>query len=153
MELAAEAVEKGLVFGSQKLYDEICNKIATGTLPLKALCAENPHWPRPELILEWRMRDPKFAAAYHAAKGHQIEALVDEMLEISDNVGNDNITKYDKEGDAYSVPNNEWINRSRLKIATRQWLASKLLPRVYGDKTQTDTTITVKHEDAIRELL
>ena len=31
------------------------------------------------------------------------------------------------------VANSEWINRSRLRVDTRKWLAGKLCPRLYGD--------------------
>jgi hypothetical protein len=35
----------------------------------------------------------------------------------------------------YNVENKEWTNRSRLRIDARKWVASKLKPKVYGDKT------------------
>lgn len=44
------------------------------------------------------------------------------------------------------------IQRMRLRIDTRKWLAAKLFPRVYGEKQQIDSTVTVKHEDKLKEL-
>jgi hypothetical protein len=36
--------------------------------------------------------------------------------------------------------NGEHIQRSRVRIDTRKWLLSKMLPKVYGDKTEVAVT-------------
>ena len=36
------------------------------------------------------------------------------------------------------VADNEWINRSRLRVDTRKWLMGKLAPKKYGDKVQQE---------------
>jgi hypothetical protein len=40
----------------------------------------------------------------------------------------------------------------RLIADTRKWIACKLIPKVYGDKQTIEQTVTVKHEDALKEL-
>ena len=39
-----------------------------------------------------------------------------------------------------TVLNAEHVSRSKLRVATRQWLASKLNPETYGEKTKTEHT-------------
>lgn len=133
---------------SLELADEICKKLATSNKGIKQLCAENPNWPAGETVFLWRIAHKEFGDAYTVAKQHQIEVIVDEILQIADDSSKDTIV--DENG--VEVCNRDWINRSRLKIDTRKWLACKLAPKLYGDKVVTENTVTVRHEDALKEL-
>ena len=57
------------------------------------------------------------------------------IRDIADDGSNDYMEKLDKDGEVigYSI-NGENIQRSRLRVDSRKWLASKLLPKKYGDK-------------------
>ena len=33
-----------------------------------------------------------------------------------------------------------------------KWVASKLMPKVYGDRQQVDSTVTITHEDTLKDL-
>ena len=79
---------------------------------------------------------------------HQAHILAEEIISISDNSTHD--TVYDQDGNAKC--NNEWIARSRLRVDSRKWIASKMLPKLYGDKVQNEHVIVVKHEDALAGL-
>jgi hypothetical protein len=49
----------------------------------------------------------------------------------------------EREGGAEAVAfelNGENIQRSRVRIDTRKWLLSKMLPKVYGDKSEVAVT-------------
>jgi len=116
-----------------ELAKEICDAIASQSKGLKQLCDENPHWPDRSNIKKWIRKDLTFRAMYTEAKKDQVESLVDDILEIADDTRNDTLTKYDHDGEPYEVCNSEWINRSRLRVDTRKWLAAKLCPRLYGD--------------------
>lgn len=118
----------------EELGKEICEKVACNTTSLRSLCKKNPHWPSDETIYKWRRENEKFAGMYAKAKAEQIEALVDETLEIC----NDSSEDYIVDDDGKLQFNKEHVMRSRLKVDTRKWLASKLVPRLYGDKL-TDT--------------
>ncbi len=54
------------------------------------------------------------------------------MADIADDGSND----FTKDKDGKAVVDHEHIQRSRLRIDTRKWIASKLLPKRYGDKLQ-----------------
>ena len=74
----------------------------------------------------------EFMDQYARAREVQAEVLADELADIADDGSNDFTT--DKNGKA--VVDHEHIQRSRLRIDTRKWVAAKLLPKRYGDKLQ-----------------
>jgi hypothetical protein len=116
-----------------ELAKEICETIASTSEGLKALCKKYPHWPVHGTIYLWLRKYSTFSDLYAKAKRDQVAALVDEIIEISDDTSNDTLTKEDRNGDEYEVANTEWIARSRLRVDTRKWIAAKLVPRLYGD--------------------
>lgn len=119
---------------TKEMGEEICQKISTADYGLKRLCIENPHWPCRQNILEWRIKIVDFGVMYAKAKQEQVETLMDDCIDIADDNSRDDIIRMNKDGEEYEVCNTEWINRSRLRIDTRKFLAQKLAPRIYGDK-------------------
>jgi hypothetical protein len=124
------------------LAKEICLKTAVSSSGLKKLCRENPHWPTSETILQWRWNNESFSYQYTQAKQRQIESMMEDIIDISDDSSQDSITRVGKNGEEYEVCNSEFINRSRIRIDTRKWLASKLAPKIYGDKLNIATEKT-----------
>lgn len=135
---------------NEKIADEICEKIAISTKGLNHLCKENDGWPNPDTVYQWRLKHSSFAEKYARAKQEQIQAYVDEINDIADDTSQDTLTKYDKDGEPYEVCNSEWINRSRLRVDTRKWIASKLMPKLYGERVIQDTNITFTQEDWLK---
>jgi hypothetical protein len=119
---------------SQAIADEICNKMATSTMGIGRLCKENLHWPSRAEVYRWVFEHPSFRDQYARAKAMQVEWLVEEALEIAYDGSND--TYIDDKGN--SRCDNEWVARSRLKVDTIKWFASKLAPKIYGDKKEND---------------
>ncbi len=131
---------------TEELGNEICCKLAVSSKGLQPLIKENPHWPCQQTIFEWRIKIKEFGVKYEAAKRHQIEALVDDILNISDDKDDDVI-----ETEHGYTSNSAAIQRSRLRVDSRKWLASKLAPKIYGDKIQQEVTV-ISHEDALKKL-
>ena len=96
------------------------------------LCKLYPELPDKVTINRWRYRVQEFRIQYAQAKIIQADILAEECLEIADDDSND--TKLTHEGD--EVCNTEFIARSRLRVDTRKWLASKLLPKQYGQQAE-----------------
>lgn len=117
-----------------ELMEEICVAISTSTLSLKKLCKQNPHWPSDKHIFLARIKDPAFGSQYAIAKAEQIEAFIDEMLEIADDGTND--TYVNDEGKVCT--DTDVLGRSRLRIDLRKWYAAKLAPKIYGDAKNKD---------------
>lgn len=138
---------------SVELGQEICEVISTTSRGLKRLCAEREHWPVPSTIYLWRLRHAEFSELYAQARINRVEVIIDELIDIADDTTHDTITKYGKNDEPYDVQNSEWINRSRLRIDTRKWLAVKLAHRMYGDKVQTEHSGSINlHEQALEKL-
>ncbi|KTD02655.1 hypothetical protein [Legionella feeleii] len=140
--------QKGRPTGfTQALANEICNAIASNSKGIKVLCHDNPHWPNKDTIFTWLKNNNDFSDQYARAKRCQIECIVDELLDIADDGSHDQMI--DEEGHVYF--NSQSIQRARLKIDTRKWLASKLVPKVYGANPEDDK-LDLKMEREIREM-
>jgi hypothetical protein len=120
---------------NEEIANEICLAIACCSKGLRQLCKEHEYWPSRKSIYEWLKKYPKFRDQYARAKEHQVEALMDEILEIADDTSED----YVMNDEGKLVCNHEHIQRSRVRIDTRKWIASKLCPRVYGDKNKDES--------------
>lgn len=122
----------------QSVFDEVCHRIASGET-LRGVCRSDDKYPAPSTIRRWVVLDePKGVAEQYArARESCIHEMVDEMMEIADDGSNDlmTVTKGDKE---YEVENKEVVNRSRLRVDTRKFLAAKICPKLYGDKIQAE---------------
>lgn len=119
---------------TEKLAQSVCNRIATSNDSLKTICLEiNIH---PSTIFDWIANFPDFADKYARAREAQADYLADEILEIADEVSRDTIIT----PDGIIIENKEWINRSKLRVDARKWIASKLKPKKYGDKLDLEHT-------------
>ena len=113
-----------------KIASEICERISNGE-SLRAICASAPKFPAVSTICGWVLDDREgFADQYARARKLQAELLADELFGIADDGSNDTYT--DKDGNVRA--NQDVINRSRLRVDTRKWYLSKVLPKIYGDK-------------------
>lgn len=122
---------------THELGVKICRAIATSTDSITKICARNPDFPNRECIWGWRIDFPIFGNMYDKAKRAQADLLAEEIQDISDNDSQDKMIN-DKGNE---VQNSEYIARSRLRVETRKWIACKLLPKVYGDKIETENAL------------
>lgn len=116
-----------------ELGKKICDKISETNQGLSYLCAQNTDFPCRQTIHEWVIDNAggEFADMYRRARELQAELIVDELLNIADNKALD--LKFDvKTGEM--IPDNEVLQRSRLRVDTRKWLAAKFYPKLYGEK-------------------
>lgn len=137
---------------TNEMAKKICRAVSTSSDGLRKICAKNPDFPSYVTIHEWRLDYPDFAEMFTNAKRIQAEILAEEIKDIADDSSQDTIITYDKEGNPIEKFNKEWVARSRLKVDTYKWIACKLAPRLYGEKIQTEQKVTIKHEDALKEL-
>lgn len=86
-------------------------------------------------VCAWALDD---RGADHYARARQIQAMgwADEVVEIADNGVNDWMRRNAPDDPGW-VANGENFNRSRLRVDTRKWLLSKVLPKVYGDNGES----------------
>lgn len=96
---------------------------------LRSICAQDG-MPHKKTVFERLAADPELKAKYMLAREMQAEALFDELLDIADDGSND----YHENAKGEIVLNSEHISRSRLRVDTRKWSISKILPNRFGDK-------------------
>lgn len=119
--------------------DEICGKLAVG-MSLREICRQEG-MPTTTAVFNWLAKYPDFVERYARAKQAGIAALAEEIIDIADNGTNDWMERLtDDEKPAGYVFNGEAARRSQIRIDARKWLLSKLAPKVYGDKVQTELT-------------
>jgi len=117
---------------TEDIASKLCVEIATSSKSLKTIC-DMDDMPSVRTVLNWLNTNAEFLRQYTRAKEEQADYLVEEMIDIADDGSNDlmKITKGDAE---YEIENKEVTNRSKLRVETRKWIASKLKAKKYGDK-------------------
>jgi hypothetical protein len=124
---------------SQEIGDEVCRRLAGGE-SLRAICRDEG-MPACSAVRQWALDNREgFAAQYAQAREEQYLAIADELLEIADDGRNDWMQRTGNDERGGWELNGEHIQRSRVRIDTRKWLLSKMLPKVYGDKTEVAVT-------------
>ena len=108
---------------SEKLVDRMLEEIASGRSVI-GLCREEEWTPNAETWYRWLYKIEGLSNRYAQAKSVQSEREADIILDIADNATNQD----------YQV--------ARLRVDARKWLASKLLPNKYGERTQIDHSST-----------
>lgn len=109
-----------------EIADIICSAIVNGQA-LTKLCQEDKRLPNWTTIFKWRRSNPDFDHAYAQAREMRAELWADEIIEIADEPAKDMAA----------------VTRARLRVDTRKWLLSKLLPKVYGDKLEVHGDLTL----------
>lgn len=118
-----------------ELAAEICARIAAGE-SLRKIC-ETPGIPAASTVHLWVIDNTNgFAEQYTRARLAQAIRWAEEIKEIADDGSND--TYVDADGNTRT--DHDVINRSRLRVDTRKWLLSKVLPKVYGEKVNHEVT-------------
>lgn len=131
---------------TQEIADKICERLANGE-SLRTICLD-VDMPSRDAVYRWLATLPNFQGQYAHAKELQADAIFDEILDIADEASNDWMLKNDNGNESYSL-NGEHVQRSRLRIDARKWMAGKLRPKVYGDKTSIEHGGAIKVENAI----
>lgn len=116
---------------TKKIADQICALLAQG-ISLRTICKRND-MPGLETVFGWLRKNASFSEQYARAKEEASDALIEEMLDIADDGANDWMETHDPENPGWKF-NHEHVQRSKLRVDTRKWYASKLKPKKYGDK-------------------
>jgi hypothetical protein len=120
-------------------FDLVCERIAGSSLGLRAICAA-ADVPSISTFRQWLADEGgagPLAACYAQAKEVQADSLADEIIEVADDARNDWMESKEEPGSGWKL-NGENIQRSKLRIDTRKWLAAKLAPKKYGDRQTVD---------------
>jgi len=101
-----------------ELEEQILEGLMDG-MSLREICLRDG-FPNRSTVVRWQASMPEFAAKCARAREVQADLMDDKILETAD----------------ACTP--ETAQADRVKIAAYQWRASKLKPKVYGDKIQQE---------------
>jgi hypothetical protein len=118
----------------QSVLDDICLRTFEGE-SMRSICRD-PAMPSRSRVFKELVENPAFADQYARAREGLYQSWAEEILEISDDSTTDYVTKVGRNGHEYEAVDQEHIQRSRLRVDSRKWLLSKLLPKTFGDKVE-----------------
>lgn len=122
---------------NQQVAEAICERIADGE-SLRAICRDDA-MPCKATVFRWLSQHAEFADQYAHAREAQADSLFDDVLEIADDARNDWMQR-NGEGDVGWTVNGDHIQRSKLRLEARKWMAGKLRPKKYGERVMTELT-------------
>lgn len=124
---------------TEELAKTICLRLSRGE-SLRRICQEE-EMPNADTIYSWVLENKGadaegrngFSEKYRRARDIQAEVMVEEMIAIADDSSRDTmfVTRGETE---LPMEDKEWTNRSKLRVETRKWYISKVIPKKYGDK-------------------
>lgn len=128
-----------------KITDEhiksICDRLVEGR-SLRSICRDDDMPFSAAAVRQWiaRNHESALAAQYYRSRDLGLDEMAEELLEVADDGTNDFTERLNRDGSSYVALDKEHVARSRLRCDTRKWYLSKLAPRRYGDRIQTDVT-------------
>lgn len=122
---------------TEEVGNRICELLAQGK-SLNSICKASD-MPDDSTVYRWLLATHNtdldgFRDNYAQAREIQYQRMADEILDIADDGRNDYVLDNSEEGDLCRV-NPEAIGRSRLRVDTRKWFMSKVLPK-FKDKQE-----------------
>lgn len=126
---------------TDELAAQICAEMSEGR-SLKSIC-EDEGMPHIATIFRW-LGDSKheaFCDNYARAMEMRAQAMFEDMQEIADDAAADYVET--KKG---LVVVKEIVQRSKLRIETRQWMLMRMAPKKYGDKLQLEGKVDNTHQ-------
>lgn len=123
---------------TQEIADAICERLADGE-SLRSICLSDD-MPSKTSVFRWLTANETFRDQYASAREAQADAFVDEMVDIADDTSRDFKTKTNSDGEEYEVADTDHIQRSKVRIDTRKWVAARMQPKKYGDKVTNEVT-------------
>jgi len=116
---------------SKIMADAICEQIALGRSVSQI--SNDPDFPSETTIYNWLNAFPEFVEQYARARELQAEHYASEIIALADTpVEARKITIKADGGEEVTVGDS--VERSKLQIESRKWIAMKLLPKKYGEK-------------------
>jgi hypothetical protein len=115
---------------NQAIADAVCDMLEDGA-SLRKACESvgTTH----STIIHWTKENEAFLNQYTRAREVGYKLLADEIIDIADE--KEVQVRYDGEDTTLDLSPTA-IARNRLRVDTRKWMLSKMLPKIYGDKLE-----------------
>jgi hypothetical protein len=131
----------------EDIFSKIIEEVSNGRALRNVLKDEG--MPSSSTFYIWLEENEDKSKQYARACEVRADQIFDEILDIADDGTND--TYVNEKGQ--EVTDQEVIGRSRLRVDSRKWIASKLNPKKYGDSSKLtldgklDTTVKQDFSD------
>ena len=117
---------------NEDIAARICAELADGR-SLRSVCRQDD-MPDKATVFRWLAAHESFRDQYARAKEESADALVDDMIDIADDARNDWMERAGDDAGAGWMLNGDHVQRTKVRIDTRKWIASKLKPKKYSEK-------------------
>ena len=122
--------------------DAIIERMLNGK-SLKSILDSDNKLPSRPIVYTWLNKesnkfDKEFLNNYAQATQDRADYLVEEIISIADDQEDDVYVN----DDGVEVTNHNVINRARLRVDSRKWIAGKMKPKKYGDKLDVSADIS-----------
>ena len=107
---------------SPEVFNTVCERVAAGEA-LHIVCSDDD-MPSRQSFYRWIRDDDDLCDSYVRAREEQADRVVDECIQIADDCTDP--------------------SKARVQIAARQWKASKMAPKKYGDKLDLNHSGKIK---------
>ena len=120
---------------SEEVVDEICSRISRGER-LVMIC-KDPSMPGYSTFMQWLLegKHEGLSDKYARAREAQADFYAQEIVDIADTPVVFEKTKINEKGERETTEGDSPEHR-RLQIDAREWYASKVAPKKYGDKQE-----------------
>ena len=108
----------------------ICVQLSLGR-SLRAVLKDDG-MPSRDTVFRWIRANEAFLRDYNQAREDQADTLADEILDIAD----EEVATINDQG--FERVDSAAVQRQRLRVDARKWVASKLKPKKYGEKVSTE---------------
>lgn len=138
---------------TDEVSKEICERLAEGE-SLNAIC-RSEHMPHKVTVMRWLLSEQEiydnFRNQYALAREIQYQCMADDIIDIADNASNDWMEREDPNNPGFDY-NGEAVARSRLRVDTRKWFMSKVLPK-FADKQKKPQADSDKLIEVLSDLI
>lgn len=138
---------------SDELASEICRRIVEGE-SLTRICKDDD-MPNVSSVYLWLFKHKDFSNQYALAREDQADTYSDQIVDIGEEVPMMVIT--DEDGKVTKRIDPAGVNRNRLRVDARKWVAAKLKPKKYGDRQvlagDPEAPLEVKHSGTLDEVI
>ncbi len=117
---------------TEELADRICAIVAISDIGTERIIEQNSWMPDESTIRAWRFKYENFSRKYLLAKQLQAELYAESTIKIAA----EKATYRDCEGN--ERVDSGHVAWQKLNVNTRQWHASKLAPKIYGDQKRVE---------------
>ena len=131
---------------SKALIAKVCRRVALGE-SLRSV-SRDPKMPTMSTLFKWLSIHPEFTEQYRIAKEETANVFFEDMIDIADlEAGQPVLDKdgelvLDADGKPLMVIDSAAVNHARLRVDTRKWVLSRLMPKKYGDRITQDVNVT-----------